>query len=406
MDFNDTPDEALFRTEVRQWLENNASTYRQPLPKDLPEHEFVAHVRSWQRKKAQAGYAAIRWPREHGGLDGTPMQEVIFGEEEGHYHVPVGPVVYIGTNLAIPSIRGHGTAEQIERYTRPTLFGDYLWCQLFSEPAAGSDLAALRTKAVRDGDDWVITGQKVWTSWAHVADYGILLARTDSEVAKHKGLTFFVVDMKSPGIEVRPIRQISGDSEFNEVFLTEVRIPDANRIGAVGTGWQVTMTTLMNERIGVGGESQALPSVHDLLERLAQASSAGHAEPTAYAQRIASLYAQEQGLKYFRCRQLTQLSRGETPSPLGAMGKLVYANMLQDLSALALELDGPSGIIDDESSDPIRSKFQHGYFWASALRIAGGADEILRNQIGERVLQLPPEPRADKDVPFSQLTQG
>jgi len=272
-----------------------------------------------------------------------------------------------------------------------------IWCQLFSEPSAGSDLANLRTRAVKDGDDWVINGQKVWTSWAHVADWGILLARTDSEATKHKGLTFFLVDMRSPGIDVRPIEQISGESEFNEVFFTDLRIPDSYRIGAVGEGWKCAMTTLMNERVNVGGESQALPSVIELLEQIARSGS----QVTQDRFKIASLLTRELGLRYFRFRLLTSLSKGETPGPISAMSKLVYANVLQELSALALDNVGLEGMTNEDSEAPA-ARFGHGYQWSAALRIAGGTDEILRNQIAERVLGMPGEIRVDKNIPFSQ----
>ncbi|MVV48856.1 acyl-CoA dehydrogenase [Pseudomonas sp. PB120] len=396
MDFNDSPAEAEFRQQVRDWLQDNVSSV---LGADGHQdvEAFTANARQWQRKKAEAGYAAIRWPRAEGGLDGTPMQEVIFQEEESRYAVPVGPLVTIGTQLAIPTLRTHGTAEQIERFTRPTLNGDLIWCQLFSEPSAGSDLANLRTRAIKDGDDWVINGQKVWTSWAHVADWGILIARTDSEATKHKGLTFFLVDMRQPGIDVRPIEQISGESEFNEVFFTDLRIPDSYRVGAVGDGWKCAMTTLMNERVNVGGESQALPSVVELLEQISKSGS----PVTQDRFKIASLLTRELGLRYFRFRLLTSLSKGETPGPISAMSKLVYANVLQELSALALDNLGLEGMTNELAEAPT-TRFSHGYEWSAALRIAGGTDEILRNQIAERVLGMPGEIRVDKNIPFSQ----
>lgn len=393
MDFNDSPQEAEFRQQVCHWLELNANEYRQPL--DMTDVQgYTAKARDWQKKKADAGYAAIRWPKAEGGLDGTTMMEVIFSEEEARFHVPVGPLVTIGTTMAVPTIRKHGTPEQIERFTRPALSGDELWCQLFSEPSAGSDLANLRTRAVQDGDTWVVNGQKVWTSWAHVADWGILLARTDSSVSKHKGLTYFLVDMRSPGIEIRPIQQISGDSEFNEVFITDLRIPDSNRIGGVGEGWKCAMTTLMNERFNVSGESQSLPSVAEMIRQVRKSGQ------DLDQRRAAQLLTQEMGLRYFRFRMLTSLSKGETPGPIAALGKLVHANMLQDLSAMALEAAGLEGICAED--DPQLQKFQHGYNWSAALRIAGGTDEILRNQIAERVLGLPGEIRVDKDIPFSE----
>lgn len=392
MDFNDSPDEAQFRAQVRQWLELNATDYRQPLDtSDVAG--YTAKARDWQRRKAEAGYAAIRWPKSEGGLDGTPMMEVIFAEEEARYHVPVGPLVTIGTSMAVPTIRKHGSPEQIEQFTRPTLYGETLWCQLFSEPSAGSDLANVRTRAVRNGDDWLINGQKVWTSWAHVANWGILLARTDPSLPKHKGLTFFLVDMRSLGIEVRPIEQISGESEFNEVFLTDLRIPDSCRIGAVGEGWKVAITTLMNERMHTVVD-QSLPNVQDMLRQV-KGSGTGFDR-----HRAARLLSQELGLRFFRFRMLTTLSKGETPGAIAAMSKLVLANTLQDLSAMALDSASLHGICAD--GDELMDKFQYGYDWGAALRIAGGTDEILRNQIAERVLGLPGEIRVDKDIPFSE----
>lgn len=396
MDFNDSPAEAEFRHQVRGWLQDNAASVLSGDDQQDAE-AFTAKARHWQRKKADAGYAAIRWPRAEGGLDGTPMQEVIFQDEESRYAVPIGPIVTIGTQMTIPTLRTHGTVEQIERFTRPTLNGDMLWCQLFSEPSAGSDLANLRTRAVKDGDDWIINGQKVWTSWAHVADWGILLARTDSEATKHKGLTYFLVDMRSPGIDVRPIQQISGESEFNEVFLTDLRIPDSYRIGAVGEGWKCAMTTLMNERVNVGGESQALPSVVELLEQINKSDS--HVTQDRF--KLANLLTKELGLRYFRFRLMTSLSKGETPGPIAAMSKLVYANVLQELSAMALDNLGLEGMTEQQPGTPA-ARFTYGYQWAAALRIAGGTDEILRNQIAERVLGMPSEIRVDKNIPFSQ----
>ena len=390
MDFNDSPIEAQFRQQVRTWLGDHASGFMSPAD-HADVNAFIGKAKAWQAQKAVEGYAAIRWPKSEGGLDGTPMQEVIFQDEEARHDLPVGPFVTIGTQLAVPTLRTHGTPAQIEQFTQPTLKGELLWCQLFSEPSAGSDLANVRTRAIQDGDDWVINGQKVWTSWAHVADWGILLARTDPEATKHKGLTFFIVDMRSAGIEVRPIQQISGVSEFNEVFLTDVRIPDRHRVGAVGDGWKCAMTTLMNERVNVGGESQSLPNVLELIERAAEQATGASQDRF----KMARLLTQEMGLRYFRFRLLTSLSKGETPGPIAGMSKLVYANTLQELSAMALDATGLQGL---QAGD----KFRHGYEWAAALRIAGGTDEILRNQIAERVLGMPGEIRVDKNIPFSQ----
>ena len=241
MDFQDSPQEAAFRAEARAWLEANA----EPLPPGgtsrfdgLPEQEGLAASKEWQQKKYDDGWACITWPKEHGGRGATFMEGVIWAQEEAKFDVPDG-FLGIGHGTCAPAIMAHGTEEQKRRYLPKLASGEEIWCQLFSEPGAGSDLAGLRTRAERDGDEWVVNGQKVWNSGAHYADWGILVTRHDPTVPKHKGLTFFVVDMKSQGIEPRPIRQIPGTSEFNEVFLQNVRVPDHNRLGEVGAGWQV-----------------------------------------------------------------------------------------------------------------------------------------------------------------------
>ncbi len=400
MDFNDTPAEAAFRTEVHDWLAANAAPFvidRSALTLD----ELARRGRAWQRHKAAAGYGGICLPRELGGVAATPMQEVIFLQEEARHELPTGIFTSIGVNLVIPTLVAHATPEVQQRFVRPTIEGELQWCQLFSEPAAGSDLAGIRTRAVRDGDDWVVTGQKVWNSWAQVADWGVLIARTDSSVAKHKGISYFVVDMKSPGVEVRPIRQISGESEFNEVFLTEVRIPDHQRIGAVGAGWKVAMTTLMNERATAVGEPGHLPDTRDVL-----AAAVGGVDADTLTMPLARMIAQEMGLNAYRNRLLTRLSRGQTPGADVALTKLVYGKLLQDLSAQAIDLMGLAGVYPDAQSQRTVDRLQHGYCWGAAMRIAGGADEILRNQLAERALELPSDLRVDKDLPFNQIPTG
>ena len=254
MDFEDTPEEAAFRAEARAFLEANAERrkpgavegYRRG--QDAPG--AMDRAKSFQRKKADAGFVGIHWPKEWGGRGGTQIQNVIYNQEEAQFDVLSG-IFGIGIQLAMPTICVCGTPEQRDRFVRPTMRADLVWCQLFSEPSGGSDLASLRTRAERDGDEWVINGQKIWNSGAHYSDFGILVARSDPNVPKHAGLTYFILDMKTPGVEVRPIRQLSGSAHFNEVFFTNVRIPDAMRIGPVGGGWRVALTTLMNERHGM-----------------------------------------------------------------------------------------------------------------------------------------------------------
>ena len=403
MDFLDTPEEAAFRAEVRAWLEIAAAEYRTPPAIPYSEEEYVRRARAWMHAKADSGYGAILWPGEIGGRGGTAIEKVIYEEEEGRYYVPIGPFVNLGMNNSVPTILHHGPAGSDRAFAGPTMRGEIAWAQLFSEPAAGSDLAALRTRAVKDGDEWVVNGQKVWSSWAHHADWGILLARTDPGLPKHKGLTFFLVDMKSPGIEVRPIKQISGKSDFNETFLTDVRVPDANRLGAVNGGWPVAMTTLTGERIGPAPPSTGITSL-TVLNRAARtrAGDGTMLDSSAVRERIARWYALEQGLRNFRFRLLTKISKNENPGNATALSKLMSYRKLQELSAYAMDLQGYAGLFDD-GTDPELAKVHDEFIWSSAMRLAGGSDEVLRNQLAERALGLPPDMRADKNVPFNQL---
>jgi acyl-CoA dehydrogenase len=402
MDFNDTPEEASFRAEVRGWLKANAPAHVLPEGVHLDDADQVGRGKAWQKAKAAGGYAGILLPTALGGRGGTISEAVVFGEEEAEYRLPMGPYIGIGLGMALPVIHKHGTPEQIEKFAGPTLNGDITWCQLFSEPGAGSDLAAVRTRAVRDGDDWVVNGQKVWSSWAHHSDWGILIVRTDPTVPKHKGLTFFVVDMKSAGIDVRPIRQISGLSDFNETFLTDVRIPDSCRIGAVGEGWACAMTVLMGERLNQGSEGKE-GGVEDLI-RFAQATprDGGTAlDSSAVRLRLAGAFAEEEAERHFQARLRTMVSRGENPGALASCVKLAFTNRYQKMSGLALEMREMGGIAHD--GDPTTARIMHDYIWSTALRVAGGADEVLRNQISERVLGMPGDVRMDKNVPFDKL---
>jgi acyl-CoA dehydrogenase len=403
MDFEDTPEEAAFRAEVRVWLSDNAPAFELPASGHLPDAEEVALGKAWLRCKAEAGYAGILIAEALGGRGGTMAEAVVFGEEEGRYHLPTGPYVGIGLGMAMPVIGKHGDDAQRAKFLAPTLSGDITWCQLFSEPSAGSDLAALRTRAVRDGDDWIINGQKVWSSWAHHADWGILIARTDPSVPKHKGLTFFVVDMKAPGIDVRPIRQISGLSDFNETFFADVRIPDSCRIGAVGEGWACAMTVLMGERLNQGGDGHG-GSVAELIQYARETPRGQGTALDSPATRLAlaEAYAAELAERYFQARLRTMVSRGENPGASASIVKLAYTARYQRMAGLALEMRGPAGLAPAPGDDLTR-RIQYDYIWSTALRVAGGADEVLRNQISERVLGMPGEMRADKNVPFDQM---
>jgi alkylation response protein AidB-like acyl-CoA dehydrogenase len=401
MDFKDNELEAAYRAQVRQWLAENAPAFTVAPGTPEDEEAYMRLARGWQACKAAAGYVGIHWPKAVGGQDGTPIQHVLFHQEEEHYSLPVIPF-HVGMGMCLPTIFTHAAPEVVERFVAPGMRGEELWCQLFSEPAAGSDLAGIRTRAVRDGDDWIVNGQKVWTSYAHQSQFGILLTRTDPDVPKHKGLTMFFIDMRSPGVEVRPIRTMLGDAEFNEVFLTDVRIPDSQRLGEVGKGWKVSLTTLMFERFAVGGKPAQSPGVQDVLALAQTLAKGGDVLDTpGLVDALARFYVTDQGVALTRMRAMTAVSRGDVPGPEASIGKLVMAKTLQDMSAFALEMMGTDAL--DNAAGGAASRFNYWYMWAAGLRIAGGTDEILRNVIAERVLGLPPDIRVDRDVPFNRI---
>ncbi len=409
MDFDDTPQEARFRSEVRAFLEANAERRKPGTAEGYRTSQSapgaIERAKAWQAKKHAAGFAGITWPKDWGGRGGTPIEQVIYNQEEGAFAVPRG-FFEIGLGMCIPTLCTWGTAEQRQRYATPALKGEEIWCQLFSEPAGGSDLAGLRTRAEKKGNDWIVNGQKIWTSGAHYCQYGILVARSDANVPKHKGLTFFFLDMRSPGIEVRPIKQISGHSHFNEVFFTDVRIPDSQRLGPVGAGWQVSLTKLMNERLAVGdAPGPDFREIFELARRLEREDGPA-IKDAAVRDKLADWYVKTQGLKYTKFRTMTRLSRGETPGPEASIGKLVSASKLQEIAAFGMDLMGMAGVMTDEELMPANALFQQALLYSPALRIAGGSDEILRNIVAERVLGLPPDVRVDKDLPFNRLPTG
>ncbi|MFZ5719033.1 MAG: acyl-CoA dehydrogenase family protein [Pseudomonadota bacterium] len=405
MDFNDSPEEAAYRAEVRKWLEANAPKKAVGLD-DMEGGGSMAASKAWQAKKAAAGYAQITWPKEWGGPGGTPVQQVIFNAEEAKYPVPPNPF-QIGLGMCVPTVMTFADEATKKRFVGPALRGEEIWCQLFSEPAGGSDVAAARTRAVRDGDDWIIDGQKVWTTGAQFSDFGIVVVRTDPDAPKHKGLTMFWVDMKDPGIEVRPIHQMSGGSGFNEVFFTGVRVPDSQRLGAVNEGWKVSLVTLMNERLAVGGPSGAQwPQFLEAARAVTGLDGAPAIKDQALREKLADWYVQTEGLKHTRNRTMTALSKGQTPGPESSIGKVVSALQMQDLANSAVEMLDQYGILNDPALAPLSGAFHMSLMSAPGLRIAGGTDEILKNIIAERVLGLPGDIRVDKDVPFKDLPTG
>jgi acyl-CoA dehydrogenase len=409
MNFDDTPEEAAFRAKVRSWLDKNAPKH---LESKVRQAGFassggttIEDSKAWQRKKYEAGYACLNWPKEYGGAGCSPIERVIWGQEEGPYAVLSG-LFSIGHGMCGPTVMAWASEAQKRDLLPPLASGEHVWCQLFSEPASGSDLAGLRTRAERASDgsgDWIINGQKIWTSGAQRSDYGLLITRTDPNVPKHKGLTMFFLSMKSPGVEVRPIKQANGDSAFNEVYFTDVRIPDAQRLGAIGQGWEVSLTTLMNERLSIGsGMPTGFPELFDFCMNM-QTEDGPAVNDRAVRSRLANYATRASGLRYTGMRAISALSKGETPGPENSIGKLVAGAMMQDLAMFALDLQGQAGVIADPAQASANARFQAMLLRSPATRVEGGTDEVLRNIIAERVLGLPGDIRVDKDVPFKDI---
>ena len=413
MNFDDTPQEAAFRAEARKWIAANAPReFEEELTKSslgrikLKKHDIVEVAKAWQKKKSDGGWACLHWPKEYGGRGATPVERVIWQQEEGIYFKLTSPF-QIGEGMCGPTVMAYGSEADKRRYLPKIASGEEIWCQLFSEPAGGSDVAGLRTRAERDGDHWIINGQKIWTSGAHYSDYGILITRTDPNVPKHKGLTMFFIDMKSPGVSVKPIKQANGMQEFNEVFFTDLRIPDSQRLGAVGDGWNVSLTTLMNERLTIGARlATGFPELFEFCSNLMTEDGLA-IDDRATRSKLANWAVKNSGLKYTSYRAVSALSRGERPGPENSIGKLVAGTMLQDIAMYAMDLQGAAGQLNDPETAEAAGQFQAMMMSSPSTRIAGGTDEILRNIIAERVLGLPGDIRVDKDVPFNKIpTKG
>ena len=385
MDFRDTPEEAAFRGDLRAWLAS-------ALPEDWAERD--PHVgrwdfefaRDWSRRLYEAGYAGLTWPKEYGGAGLPPTYQAILLEEMAKADAP-DHVGVIGLGMAGPTIMAHGTDAQKRESLAGILSAETIFCQGFSEPESGSDLASVRTRAELDGDEFVVNGQKVWSSYAHVADRCILLTRSEPGAAKHRGLTYLLLDMHAPGVEVRPLRQITGDPEFNEIFLTDVRVPTSAVVGDVGGGWQVAMTTLLHERGTLGFSLTARLEV--LFRRLVRtATKLGADTDPLVRDRIAELWVDLQGLRFTNYRALAALERTGAPGPEGSVAKLHWSETNQRLTTLAVELLGPDAQLDGEGG------FWGGYWQYQQLRSRGntieaGTSQILRNIVAERVLGLP-----------------
>jgi alkylation response protein AidB-like acyl-CoA dehydrogenase len=397
MDFDDSPREAAFRAEVRAWLDANAprktgDTARLSVLEGFDDRpETIARAKEWQRRLAEAGWAAITWPVEHGGRGAGPLEAIVFGEEVAHYDVPV-QLFMIGLGMIGPTLIAHGTSEQQQRYLPAMLRGDEIWCQLWSEPDAGSDLASLKTRAVRDGDDFVLDGQKVWTSGAHYCDYGLGVFRSNVDAPKHKGISALVVPMDAPGITIRPLRQINGAAHFNEVFFDGVRVPADNLVGEMDDGWRVARTTMMNERLSAGVMVSMTETMGPLL---ALAGRLDGGLDRVVRQRIASAYTQARLFDLTVARVRTALSRAAIPGPEVSIMKLFAAIAGTELAELGVDLLGPAGALWGDDG-PEGGRWASGLLASFAMHIGGGTDEIQRNIIAETVLGLPREPSVDR----------
>jgi alkylation response protein AidB-like acyl-CoA dehydrogenase len=375
LDLTLSPSEEQFRDELRAWLEDNH-------PGEEPAGDEAAFEfrRTWQKKLHDQGYAGLSWPKEYGGRGATLVEQAIFGQEMALAKAPQ-PANVLGLVMGGPVVIAHGTDQQKQRYLEPILSGEEIWCQGFSEPDSGSDLASLKTKAVKSNGEWVVTGQKVWTTYAHVAKWCMLVARTDPDVPKHKGLTYFLMDMDQEAVQVRPLRQITGEAEFNELFIEEARIPDENVLGGVGEGWTVAITTLMHERAGLGAVSAA--GIKVVLGSLIElARERGLESDPVIRQRIAQLVIESELLRLNSWRGLTQIMKTGVPGPEGSLPKWQWADLNQAITELAMDIRGQEGPLTD-------SDWTYRFLRARANSIEGGTTEILKNIISERVLGLP-----------------
>ena len=392
MDFDYSPQEEAFRQELRAWLDANPPDGYDPETFELIDQEDRFRIKfDWQKKLHTAGWVGIHWPQEYGGRGATIMEQTIYQQELARVRAP-GFANPLGISLVGPTLMHWGTDEQKERFIPNILSADEVWCQGYSEPGSGSDLASLQTRAVDDGDTFVVNGQKVWTSFAHKADYCILLARTDQDAPKHKGISYLLVDMHAPGVTVRPLVQISGDAEFNEVFFEDVRVPKAHMVGERNRGWQVAITTLMFERANFGMVYNLEPMLDKLTGLLDGLRIDGRpaADDPHIRQQMAGFRIEIQALKLAGYRQLTQQLRGNPPGPEGSVGKLAGSELYVRMAHFALELLGPYAQCALGEAVGI----DRGYWARRALgsrlyTIAGGTSEIMRNIVGERVLGLP-----------------
>jgi alkylation response protein AidB-like acyl-CoA dehydrogenase len=382
VDFADSPDDACFRATLRAWLATNKPPRAERIPHDAASlAEEFAFLATWQRRLFDAGYVGLLWPREYGGHGAPPVRQAILNEELARARAPQ-LLNRVGVNNAGPTLIAHGTQAQKARLLPPILSGDEMWCQLFSEPGAGSDLAAVRTRAEREGDHFRVTGQKVWTSYAQLSRWGILLARTDAAAPKHKGLTYFILDMRSPGITIRPLTQATGSTEFSEVFLEDVLVPAIDVVGGVNAGWEIAMTTLAHERgTGFAFKEQVLQRIA-LDDVIALARSRERGRDPVVRQEIARRHIDVEVMRLLNCRTLTRLAHGLEPGPESSLVKLFWATLTQRIQELALAIEGPDAARAD-------APFAQAFLWSRVSSIAGGTSEVQANIIAQRLLGLP-----------------
>jgi len=397
VDLDDTPHQAAYRSQVRSWLEEHASEAPVMAGPDAitDEDELLAARRAWQGKLAEGGLAGVTWPKEFGGQGLGPIEQVICSQEIGRAKVP-GILDAIGVGMLGPTIIAHGDDEQKVRYLGPMLHGDEVWCQLFSEPAAGSDLAAVQSRARQQEDgSWRLSGQKVWTTNAQFASFGLLLARTDPDVPKHKGLTMFIVPMDAAGVTVRGLRQISGEAEFNEVFFDDAPLAAEAVVGGVGNGWTTALTTLMFERVTIGLGSEGLGYNSARFAKAIAAIDDARRDPEVRRE-LGEIACDLTAVRFTGYRTLTALQKGQIPGPEAGLAKVTLVSNAIKAGDLIADVIGPDALGDD-------SEWAYMISFLPGLKSAGGTEEILRNTVGERVLGLPPAPRLDKGVPFSEL---
>lgn len=410
MNFNDTPEQAIFRSEIRDWLQANAQTrsagdVRPIQPAGSPGTIGHEEAQVWYKKKSDAGYACLTWNREHGGAGLSAMHQIIWTQEMKKFDEP-DDYFFIGQGNCGPAISHFANEESKLKFLPRMASAEDIWCQLFSEPGAGSDIAGLATKAEPDGDTWVVNGQKIWTSGAQYARYGVILTRTDPTISKYRGLTMFIIDMEQSGVEVKPIKQMDEGSHFNEVFFNDAIIPDAYRLGDIGGGWGCALTILMHERLAVSGVqptgfTEFLTTCKNL-----ELNGKPLVDDPVVRERLATWYCQQAGIQNATNRMITKVAKGGMPGAEAALGKLVGASMSQEISNFMCQQLGSSGIIMDSNYAEFSAHYQNSLLLAPGIRLAGGTDEVMRNIIAEQVLGLPQETRADKGMAYKDIPAG